>query len=234
MAAHADAPQNDAPDDGALDDPVAFFGSIAHGPWADRGDAGNRLARAIVRLTNRALDVEASPAEIERLAADLEAMAATVDDRPATRYRPQDRPVGHKVRPNATGKHPLAGPLNPTAPPIVLHRGDDRALGDVTYDLRFEGLPGLVQGGFIAAAFDLILGQAVALAGTGGMTGSLSVRYVSPTPLYQALQYASWLDRVDGRKTFAKGALTVVETGRVCAEAEAVFIAPRGGLPATE
>ncbi len=234
MAAHADAPDDRVLDDPALDDPVAFFGSIANGPWADPGDAGNRLARAIVRLTNRALDVDAPQAEIEQLAGELEAMTATIAERRATRYRPQDLPVGHKVRPNATGKHPLAGPVNPTAPPIVLRHEADRAYGDVTYDLRFEGLPGLVQGGFIAAAFDLILGQAVALSGTGGMTGSLSVRYVSPTPLYEPLQYASWFDRVEGRKTFAKGALTVAETGRLCAEAEAVFIAPRTGPPAVE
>ena len=228
------AAPGDVSDDGALDDPVAFFGSIAGGPWADAADPGNRLARAIVRLMNRALDVDTPGAEIEQLARQLEVVTATIGDAPATRYRPEDRPVGHRVRPNATGKHPLAGPVNPAAPPIVLRRDTDRAFGDVTYDLRFEGLPGLVQGGFIAAAFDLILGQAVALSGSGGMTGSLSVRYVSPTPLYQPLQYASWPDRVDGRKTFAKGVLTIVETGRVCAEAEAVFIAPRTGLPPGE
>lgn len=117
------------------------------------------------------------------------------------------------------------------APPLLLRRDGDRAFGSVTYDLRFEGLPGLVQGGFIAAAFDLILGQAVALAGLGGMTGSLSVRYVSPTPLYEALEYRSWFDRTEGRKTYARGELVVVATGRACAEAEGVFILPKGGLP---
>jgi acyl-coenzyme A thioesterase PaaI-like protein len=229
MAGHADAA-----DDHDRDDPVAFFNSIAQGPWADRADSGNRLARAIVRVTNRALDVETPRREIEQLVAELEALTATMREGPATRYRAEDRPGVRKVRPNATGKHPLAGPVNPVAPPIALRRDGGLAFGDATYDLRFEGLPGLVQGGFIAAAFDLILGQAVGLSGGSGMTGSLSVRYVSPTPLYQPLRYASWLDRIEGRKTFAKGALTVAETGRVCAEAEAVFITPRNGLPSPE
>ena len=63
------------------------------------------------------------------------------------------------------------------------------------------------------------------------MTGSLAVRYVSPTPLYVPLRYESWLDRGEGRKTFAKGELVVVDTGLVCAQGEAVFIAPKGAAP---
>lgn len=217
----------------AADDPVAFFGSIATGPWADAGHPAHRLARALVSLAEVALDVGTDDATIAGLAERVEGVVAATPAprRPATRYRDEDRPAGRKVRPNATGKHPLAGPANPAAPPLVLRREGDRACGAVTYDLRFEGLPGLVQGGFVAAAFDLILGQAVALAGAGGMTGGLSVRYVSPTPLYEPLEYRSWLDRAEGRKTFAAGELVVVATGRVCATAEGVFIAPKGGLP---
>lgn len=222
-----------APDDTPADDPVAFFGSIATGPWAEPDDPTNRLARALVALAQVALDVRTDVATMHALAAQVEGLVAVTPAAPgpATRYRDEDRPTGRKVRPNATGKHPLAGPANPAAPPLVLRREGDRAFAAVTYDLRFEGLPGLVQGGFIAAAFDLILGQAVALSGAGGMTGGLSVRYVSPTPLYEPLEYRSWFDRSEGRKTFAQGELVVVATGRVCATSEGVFIAPRGGLP---
>ncbi len=211
----------------ATDEPLAFFSSIARGPWGEPTDVTNRLATALVRLGAVALDVATSPSDIVALAEALEAIAPNAAPGLATRYRDEDRPQGRKVRPNATGKHPLAGPANPVAPPIVLRRDGDRAFGDVVYDLRFEGLPGLVQGGFIAAAFDLMLGQAVALSGNGGMTGSLSVRYVSPTPLYEPLRYASWFDRNDGRKTYAVGDLVVVDTGRVCAQAEGLFIAPK-------
>ena len=216
--------------DGALaptDEPLAFFSSIAQGPWSERTEPTNRLATALIRLGAMALDVATAPSDIAALVEALEAIAPSALPGPATRYRDEDRPQGAKVRPNATGKHPLAGPANPVAPPIVLRRDGDRAFGDVVYDLRFEGLPGLVQGGFIAAAFDLMLGQAVALSGNGGMTGSLSVRYVSPTPLYEPLCYASWFDRNDGRKTYAVGELVVLDTGRVCAQAEGLFIAPK-------
>lgn len=225
-----DADRSDPPE---ADDPHLFFGSIASGAWADPADPTNRLARALVRLSTHALDVRSTPAQLEALLAHLEAFAGGDAAVPATRYRPEDLPEGRKVRPNATGKHPLAGPANPVAPPIELRRDGDHAFGTVVYDLRYEGLPGLVQGGFIAAAFDLILGQAVALSGAGGMTGGLSVRYVSPTPLYEPLQYESWLDRREGRKSFAKGTLSVAATGRVCAESEGVFIAPRHGAAAS-
>jgi acyl-coenzyme A thioesterase PaaI-like protein len=214
------------------DDPHLFFGSIAQGAWSDPAHPSSRLARALVRLATVALDKDTPPEVNAALLAHVEAFDHGDASLVATRYRAEDVPAGQKVRPNATGKHPLAGPANPVAPPITLHREGDHAVGEVTYDLRFEGLPGLVQGGFIAAAFDLLLGQAVAISGSGGMTGGLSVRYVSPTPLYEPLRYESWIDRVDGRKAFAKGRLVLVETERVCAEAEGVFIAPRTG-PAT-
>ena len=219
---------------GAPDDPHLFFGSLARGAWSEPGDPTNRVARALVRMATVALDKD-TPADVAAaLLAHVEAFESGDASKEATRYRPEDVPAGQKVRPNATGKHPLAGPANPVAPPILLQRDGDRAVGEVTYDLRFEGLPGLVQGGFIAAAFDLLLGQAVAISGTGGMTGGLSVRYVSPTPLYRPLRYESWLDRIDGRKAFAKGRLVLVETDRVCAEAEGVFIAPRTGPAAVD
>jgi acyl-coenzyme A thioesterase PaaI-like protein len=218
----------------APDDPHLFFGSIAHGAWSDPADPTNRLARALVRLSTVALDKETPTEVVSALLAHVEAFDHGDATRVATRYREEDVPVGRKVRPNATGKHPLAGPANPVAPPVTLHRDGDRAVGEVTYDLRFEGLPGLVQGGFIAAAFDLLLGQAVAISGSGGMTGGLSVRYVSPTPLYEPLRYESWIDRIEGRKAFAKGVVAVAATGRVCAEAEGVFIAPRTGPAAVD
>jgi acyl-coenzyme A thioesterase PaaI-like protein len=213
------------------EDPVAFFESIAKGPWADPEAAGHRAARAMVEISRQLLDERTSATGVETIAAQLEAVLAPLQRRARpTRYRSEDLPGVRKVRPNATGQHPIAGPANPIAPPIALRREGARAFGEVTYDLRFEGLPGLVQGGFIAAAFDLLLGQAVALAGAGGMTGALSVRYRSPTPLYEPLRYESWLDRVDGRKTFARASLIVVESGQLCAEADGVFIAPRHGV----
>jgi len=218
----------------ALGDFDAYFRSIATGPWAEPTDPGRRVGDALRRLAAHALAGPPDAATLDALATRLEAISP-VDDVPpeGSRYRDVDRPAAdgsRPVRPNANGTHPLAGPRNPVAPVIELHAADEVVYGEVTYDVRFEGLPGLVQGGFIAAAFDLMLGQGVAISGQGGMTGSLSVRYVAPTPLYVPLRYEARFDRRDGRKTFARAALRRSDDDTVCAEAEGVFIAPR---PAT-
>jgi acyl-CoA thioesterase FadM len=54
------------------------------------------------------------------------------------------------------------------------------------------------------------------------MTGTLTVKYRSPTPLHAELHFVGELTRVEGRKIFTEG--RVFAGDRLCAEAEAVFI----------
>jgi hypothetical protein len=54
------------------------------------------------------------------------------------------------------------------------------------------------------------------------MTGTLTVKYRSPTPLHSELRLAGRLVQVDGRKILTAGTLHAGD--RLCAEAEAVFI----------
>jgi acyl-coenzyme A thioesterase PaaI-like protein len=217
-----------------IGDHAAFFRGVSEGPWADPADAGNRVGAALRRLGALALAGTPDDATLAALADRLEALAPPAGDvAVGSRYRDEDLPSAdgaHGVRPNGNGTHPIVGPRNPVAPPITLRLGDGAVFGDVVYDVRFEGLPGLVQGGFIAAAFDIMLGQGVAISGQGGVTGSLSVRYVAPTPLYEPLVYEGRFERLEGRKTFARATLKVVADGRLCAEAEGVFISPRGPI----
>lgn len=118
---------------------------------------------------------------------------------------------------------PMLGLANPIAPPIAMRRAGDRTMvGEVVFDAAYEGPPGNVHGGFIAAAFDEVLGTVQSLSGQPGMTGSLTVRYRSPTPLHEPLVFTGHLDRTEGRKIFTSG--TVHAGDRLCAESEAVFI----------
>jgi len=55
------------------------------------------------------------------------------------------------------------------------------------------------------------------------MTGRLTVHYRSPTPLRTELRFAARVTEVTGRKTFTHG--TLHAGGRLCAEAEGLFIA---------
>ena len=54
------------------------------------------------------------------------------------------------------------------------------------------------------------------------MTGTLTIRYRSPTPLHTELRFEASVTRTEGRKTFASGTLHADDT--LCAEAEAIFV----------
>ena len=78
---------------------------------------------------------------------------------------------------------PMLGRANPLAPPIRLWLEGDRILGTATFGAAYEGPPGCVHGGYVAAAFDEVLGSTQSLSGSPGMTGRLTVHYRKPTPL---------------------------------------------------
>jgi acyl-coenzyme A thioesterase PaaI-like protein len=122
---------------------------------------------------------------------------------------------------------PLVGVMNPLSPPLVLTLHDDHVEGLVTYGLAYEGPPGCLHGGLVAAGFDEVLGFAQALGGHPGMTGRLTVHYRSPTPLFQPVRYVCRFDRMEGRKIYASGELRVVADDRLCAESEGLFISMR-------
>lgn len=118
---------------------------------------------------------------------------------------------------------PMLGVANPIAPPITLHGIDERTMaGDVTFGPAYEGPPGCVHGGFIAAAFDEVLGAVQSLSGQPGMTGTLTVRYRSPTPLHEPLRFTARFERVEGRKIITTGTLHAGD--RLCAEADGIFV----------
>jgi len=119
---------------------------------------------------------------------------------------------------------PFIGELNPLAPPIKVRFDDDNnVVGTCTYGAAYEGPPGCLHGGFIAAGFDEVLGFAQAFSGHPGMTGNLNISYRSPTPLFQEVRFVGRLDRIDGRKIYASATLSAGD--RLCAEAAGLFIA---------
>lgn len=97
-----------------------------------------------------------------------------------------------------------------------------KVVGRVRYGYAYEGPPGCVHGGVIAAAFDEVLGFAQSLSGKPGMTGTLTIRYRKPTPLETDLVFEGWVEKVEGRKIFTVGRCRVGE--EVTVEAEGVFV----------
>lgn len=122
---------------------------------------------------------------------------------------------------------PLIGLANPLAPPLTLRLDGDTIFGAANFNQAYEGPPGCVHGGYVAAAFDEVLGATQSLSGAPGMTGTLSIRYESPTPLDTDLVFESKISKVERRKIFVEGTCSV--EGRVTARATAIFISLEPG-----
>lgn len=122
-------------------------------------------------------------------------------------------------------RSPIVGHANPLAPPAVLaHVPDERAVrGHVEFSHAFEGGPGLVHGGFLAALLDEALGCATIYSGSAGMTGEYTLRYHAPTRIKVPLRFEARFDGREGRKLFLSADLWDGETRTV--SAKGTFIA---------
>jgi len=183
-----------------------------------------RLAAEMRSVIDRLVATQA-PEEALRYAADaLARLAVEFDIYPRGRtYDGFAEAANAGGDPAALFDHsPLIGKANPLAPPIEISVEDDKVVGRVTFGAAYEGPPGCVHGGYLAATFDEVLGGAQSLGGRPGMTGTLTVRYRSPTPLHTPLRFEGELERVDGRKNFTVGRCYAGDL--VTAEAEGIFI----------
>lgn len=126
---------------------------------------------------------------------------------------------------------PYVGPLNPIAPPIEFELAPGDRWTDVTaehmFDAAYNGPPGGVHGGVIAGVADELLGAVCVVNDVAGFTGTLTIRYRSLTPVDEPIRMRAWVERVEGRKSFAAATFHWGDT--LCAEAEGVFIS---GAPA--
>jgi acyl-coenzyme A thioesterase PaaI-like protein len=189
----------------------------------DRISEMRDLADAVRELIERMVATQAPPDVFAGVAGDLRGVAARLGEYPQGSLY-----FGYAEAANAGDasapfdNSPLLGLANPLAPPLLLRVEEDRVVGTARFGSAYEGPPGCVHGGYVAAAFDELLGLTQTLGGSPGMTGRLTVHYRSPTPLQTELALEGRLDRVDGRKTFVVG--TIHAGDRLCAEAEGLFV----------
>jgi len=184
-----------------------------------------RLADAGRLVVERLAATDASHEVIEEAARLLEAAAAVLDGPGKVRTY-----EGFAESANAGGSDhthfdhsPVMGASNPIAPPARIEPLDDRSIAlHLRYGSAYEGPPGSVHGGFVAAAFDEVLGMTQSLGGQPGMTGTLTVRYRRPTPLHRDLRFVGRLERIDGRKIFTTAQCFDGDT--LTAEAEGLFV----------
>jgi len=195
----------------------------------DPDDARLRLAGATRQIIAELASSTASSAEFERARDLVEQAAAVLAERGHGRkYAGGEASLAeHHEAGTFLDYSPLVGPLNPLAPPVRVHMehavdGGDVVVGTAVFGDAYEGPPGCVHGGFIAASFDEVLGFAQSMSGQPGMTGRLEISYRAPTPLHREIRFEGRIDRIEGRKIFTSATLRHEDT--LCAEAFGLFI----------
>jgi acyl-coenzyme A thioesterase PaaI-like protein len=184
------------------------------------------LAAAIRSLIDTVMSVE----DVD--ASTLHAVAQEVET--LTLRLGPGRDEGAGYRPRSHGDYlprsPIVGEASPLSPRLdweTVTRADGspgvEARG--TFGAAYEGPPGFVHGGWVACAFDEVLGIANIASGNPGMTARLIVHYRKPTPLFRELRVLAWVDRVEGRRVMSRAEIYDGDT--LTAAAEGLFVQPR-------
>lgn len=183
------------------------------------------LAAAVRALIDAVMTTEEADAEtLLEIARDTERLAFRLGG---------GRNAGPGYRPRSHGDYlprsPIVGEASPLSPRLDWEETSDGGIGGRgTFGAPYEGPPGFVHGGWVACAFDEMLGIANIVAGHPGMTARLTVHYRRPTPLFRELRFKAWVDRTEGRRIMSRAEVWDGEV--LTAEAEGLFVQPRPEL----
>jgi len=117
---------------------------------------------------------------------------------------------------------PFMGEFNPLAPPMTCRYEGAVALGKVVFSPVYEGPPNSCHGGIVAGVYDQLLALPGLQVNKAGPTAYLHIDYRQPTPLQNEVDFTAWIERVEGKKIFVKGASHC--DGVLLSEANALFI----------
>lgn len=187
-----------------------------------------KLAAAMRELIEAATISDIQPEQAESITEELLSLSA--------RLRENRQLKGVIAYAEAHGSFPVAnheilcvgGESHPIAPGLTHWTDGDIIRGRVSFDWAYEGPPGHVHGGWVAAILDHFMGMAHMRRGAPGMTGKIEVRYKRPTPLNKTLDIAATVTPLDERKTRVEAEVRC--EGETTAIAEAVFIKPRSSI----
>lgn len=196
-----------------------------HPMLAGRGDSPAALADAVRRLIGLCTATTAPQDVTIAAARRIEAIADEL-----ARYVPEPLPSSTALHPDGAaadmaGRMPfdvVIGRQNPLAPPLTVRFEPPRAVLAGVFGRAYEGPPGCVHGGVLAAAFDMVLAAASLVGGAAGPTARLEITYRRPTALNVPCEFEGRVERHDGRNVRAVGRL--IQRGRVTVEATGDFV----------
>jgi len=180
------------------------------------------VAKRMRSVAGLVLSLEATHPAVERLAAalrDAEEELRGVAPADATPRIGPDAPRDRRVYLDHSRD---IGAFNPCFPTYRIHVDGDRASGTVSFPIVFEGPPGIVNGGFLAVFFDVVVQHHNCDVGVAGKTTSLAVRYRRPTPLLAELSFEVERSVADGR---IHSTARLLAEGAVLCEAEVRAVA---------
>jgi acyl-coenzyme A thioesterase PaaI-like protein len=183
--------------------------------------AKHRLVEEVKRLVDRVslLDPERLDAAVlDDLTRQVAATADAATGLPAHEaLAASDEPLEERS--------PFSGRSNPLAAPMTITRDGELTRAVAVYTAAYEGPQDTLHGGFVAAAFDDLLGVAQTASGSAGFTGTLTVKMRRPTPLFTPVTYEGGVDHVRGRKIVCTGRSWA--DGVLVSEAECLFVTPK-------
>ena len=192
--------------------------------WAAKRNVCAATRRLIENLVICSTDTDA----LNQMAELLNVQADILEQAPQLRgrltFEGTDRYGGHAHL--GYELNPLDGKSNPVAPPIIVWVEADKIYGKVTMGWQYEGPPRSVHGGFVAALFDQFLGVGQKITDQPGFTGTLTVKYLKPTPIDTELRLEGWVDRVEGRKNFLTGEMWAGDMKTATCEGTFISVSP--------
>jgi len=103
-----------------------------------------------------------------------------------------------------------------------------QATATVSVPERFNGYPGIVHGGIVAALLDETAGRALLLGGDDDnlmVTLKLEIKYRRPTPTGEPLTVTGWVIKRDARKARVAAEIRLAD-GTLTAQGEAIVVRP--------
>jgi acyl-coenzyme A thioesterase PaaI-like protein len=188
-----------------------------------RVDAAGEARRLVHALVAADAD-DTTFARVEVLLAEANAILHAVPHLPRPVFDPSH--IG-RMRDAPEGLEPMAdravaGNANPTSVDLRSRIVPGGAEAEVVFGPAFEGAPGRVHGGIVAAVFDDLLGAAMAGTQAIGFTGRLTVHYRAPVPIGTEIRFRLETGAQEHRKLHVHGDARLDD--RVLATADALMI----------
>lgn len=94
---------------------------------------------------------------------------------------------------------------NPKGLQITFERIENMTIAKFTVEKEYEGYPGIVHGGILAAVLDDAMGNIKYLKGYVAYTVEMSIRYINPSFIGEELEVRGWLESAQHKIVKATG-----------------------------